>query len=650
MSGVSARLLVRRVLAPLLLMGAPLAWLGTTAPPAGAVTVLTVTTNADSGFGSLRAAMTTALTTTDDAEIDVNAGLGTITLASALPPYNGGGTTHNLTVKGNGVTIVGFAGTNVFDTTGGGVGGMSLDGMTISGGQNGVDTNAANATITLTNSTVTGSSHDGVLGGDGLVTIRNSTISGVGNDGILNGAGALMVINSLITGSNNYGIDAGNNATVTLTGSTLSANANGAVGSGNGSTTNVVNSTVVNNADTAVASGSNSHENIAYSTITGNGDGFAQIGAGTGNTLTMFGSVVTSPANSSPNCAFGSNSTTVSQGYNYAGDATCSLTQATDRQSAGDPLLGTLGANGGPTPTELPKPGSPLIDAIATGACRTGLAATVTSDQRGITRPQGPGCDIGALEVVVANQGHVTTGGSDIAATPDGAGYWTTVDNGGVFTHGNAQYYGSLGGQPLGHPISGMAATPNGGGYWLVGTDGGVFGFGNAQYHGSLPGIGVHPNGPIVGIVGTPDGGGYWLVGRDGGVFGFGNAQYHGSLGGQPLNSPISGMAALPDGTGYWLVGGDGGVFGFGNAQYHGSLPGSNIHPNAPIYGIASTLDGGGYWLIGTDGGVFAYPNAGYYGSLGGGPSGAVIGLISTPSGHGYNLIGSGGGATKFGT
>ncbi|MCZ7526465.1 MAG: hypothetical protein M5U14_08885 [Acidimicrobiia bacterium] len=38
--------------------------------------------------------------------------------------------------------------------------------------------------------------------------------------------------------------------------------------------------------------------------------------------------------------------------------------------------------------------GSPLIDAIPTGHCDPNLP----QDQRGVTRPQGPGCDIGATE------------------------------------------------------------------------------------------------------------------------------------------------------------------------------------------------------------------------------------------------------------
>jgi hypothetical protein len=56
-----------------------------------------------------------------------------------------------------------------------------------------------------------------------------------------------------------------------------------------------------------------------------------------------------------------------------------------------DPKLGVLASNGGPTQTLALQPGSAAIDkTLVCGA----------SDQRGILRPQGPHCDIGAYEVI----------------------------------------------------------------------------------------------------------------------------------------------------------------------------------------------------------------------------------------------------------
>ena len=97
-----------------------------------------------------------------------------------------------------------------------------------------------------------------------------------------------------------------------------------------------------------------------------------------------------------------------------------------------------------------------------------------------------------------------------------------------------------------------MAATPSGNGYWLVASDGGIFTFGDAVFYGSKGGQPL--NKPIVGMAATPTGHGYWLVASDGGIFTFGDALFYGSTGGQPLNKPIVGMAATPTGHGYWLV------------------------------------------------------------------------------------------------
>ena len=162
-------------------------------------------------------------------------------------------------------------------------------------------------------------------------------------------------------------------------------------------------------------------------------------------------------------------------------------------------------------------------------------------------------------------------------------GYWLVGSDGGVFSFGDASYYGSTGAMTLNKPIVAAMATPDGKGYWLVGSDGGVFSFGDASYYGSMGGKTL--NKPIVAAMATPDGKGYWLVGSDGGVFSFGDASFYGSTGGKTLNKPIVAAMATPDGKGYWLVGSDGGVFSFGDASYYGSMGGKTL--SKPIVGVA---------------------------------------------------------------
>ncbi|MHB8289841.1 MAG: WD40/YVTN/BNR-like repeat-containing protein, partial [Acidimicrobiales bacterium] len=79
-------------------------------------------------------------------------------------------------------------------------------------------------------------------------------------------------------------------------------------------------------------------------------------------------------------------------------------------------------------------------------------------------------------------------------------------------------------------------------GYLLAASDGGIFSFGNASFYGSMGG--KHLNAPIVGMASTPDGKGYWEVAADGGIFSFGDASFYGSMGAKHLNAPIVGMAA----------------------------------------------------------------------------------------------------------
>jgi hypothetical protein len=77
-----------------------------------------------------------------------------------------------------------------------------------------------------------------------------------------------------------------------------------------------------------------------------------------------------------------------SGGHNLDSDGTCGFGVPSDRIGV-DPLLGALANNGGPTDTRALLEGSPAID--AGGACSA-------TDQRGVTRPAGGGCDIGAFE------------------------------------------------------------------------------------------------------------------------------------------------------------------------------------------------------------------------------------------------------------
>jgi hypothetical protein len=231
------------------------------------------------------------------------------------------------------------------------------------------------------------------------------------------------------------------------------------------------------------------------------------------------------------------------------------------------------------------------------------------------------------------------------APAPPRPGYWLVASDGGVFSFGGANFFGSTGAIHLNRPIVGMATTPDHGGYWLVASDGGVFSFGDARFFGSTGAI--HLNRPIVGMATTADGRGYWLVASDGGVFSFGDARFHGSTGSLRLNQPVVGMAATSDGRGYWLVASDGGIFSFGDAVFKGST--GAIHLTAPIVGLAADPTGPGYWLVASDGGVFSF-GAPFHGSTGAiRLARPIVGIAATPDGGGYWLAASDGGVFSFG-
>ena len=264
-----------------------------------------------------------------------------------------------------------------------------------------------------------------------------------------------------------------------------------------------------------------------------------------------------------------------------------------------------------------------------------------------------PSVGDGLLLAPSSDQVHAFSGSAGIPGPPSpsppappNSSYWLVASDGGIFSFGNAQFYGSMGGKPLNDPIVGMTPTSSRGGYWEVASDGGIFGFGNAQFYGSMGGKPL--NRPIVGMAATPDGGGYWEVASDGGIFSFGDATFYGSMGGKPLNKPIVGMATTHDGLGYWLVASDGGIFSYGDAAFHGSMGGQPL--NKPIVGMAGTPDALGYWLVASDGGIFNFGDAVFAGSAGGTPlNKPAVAMAATPAGGGYWIAASDGGIFNYG-
>jgi hypothetical protein len=241
----------------------------------------------------------------------------------------------------------------------------------------------------------------------------------------------------------------------------------------------------------------------------------------------------------------------------------------------------------------------------------------------------------GAAQMVYSNSKH------DCGSTSTG-GYWEVASDGGIFTFGNAGFFGSMGGKPLNQPMVGMASTPGGDGYWEVASDGGIFPYGNAAGLGSLGNIRL--NLPVVGMAATPDGKGYWLVAKDGGIFTFGDALFFGSTGGHPPNYPVVSMAPTADGQGYWIIDSIGEVFAFGDAQ-----PVHN-YGQATVVGIAAAADGWGYCIATDQLWVNANGTCQFQGDMGGTRlSAAAVGFTSSLGAHGYYGVAKDGGIFAFG-
>lgn len=216
------------------------------------------------------------------------------------------------------------------------------------------------------------------------------------------------------------GVMVTDSARLTMSESTISGNSAGQGGglfvgvpvqAGGATSHNLSNSTVSGNeADVGGGVANAGWLTLTSVTVTANSAGS---GAGVFNSqaLTLRGALI--GANTGADCAGAT--TPFSLGQNLDSDGTCSLRSAGDR-SAVAPLLGALADNGGLTDTHMPELASPAVDAGA------GCPAF---DQRGIRRPQGPRCDIGAIERDAAPTTPTST--STRTPTPEGNPTGTTT-------------------------------------------------------------------------------------------------------------------------------------------------------------------------------------------------------------------------------
>jgi hypothetical protein len=202
-----------------------------------------------------------------------------------------------------------------------------------------------------------------------LMTIKNSTLTG-------NSAGTACST-SLSCSVGVGGAFYASMGTVTLNNSTVTGSSayrcSGTCGGVGGAIVNASGKVAMNN-----------------STVSGNSAG----GIFNSGTATLQNSIVAN--NSGSNCS----GTITSHGYNLSSDSSCALSNSGDRDNT-NPVLGTMGYYGGPTPTIPLLTGSPAIDAGNPGGCTDGLGHLLKTDQRGMPRPDAEdsgGCDMGAFE------------------------------------------------------------------------------------------------------------------------------------------------------------------------------------------------------------------------------------------------------------
>jgi len=259
-------------------------------------------------------------------------------------------------------------------------------------------------TVTIVDTVIDYNNFDGpeapAIVNEGSLAITGGEVSFNEGLGIVSDSGTLTVTNVTLRANDGGAIGNGGNAFVT--GSTLLGNTNAAIL--NGGTLRLTNSTIAASGpvcslvygcdDTGDGIVNSGLTVVINSTIAGNSASGLTADGG----IDYFLKNTILAHNSRGNCgAYGL--TIESVGHNISDDATCGayLSKDNDFAPGTDPGLDPTGLkdNGGPTNMIALAPSSVAIDAIPPADC------DVATDQRGIARPQGKGCDIGAYEAVV---------------------------------------------------------------------------------------------------------------------------------------------------------------------------------------------------------------------------------------------------------
>ncbi len=334
-------------------------------------------------------------------------------------------TLRNVTVQDGCADGAGFP-----DIAGGGIlnfGTIAIANGTISGNRAKYGGGISNygTLLTITNSSISSNSASidggGVLNVNGTATIANSAI--LGNDATWSGGGinnfsGLIITHTTISNNNaGYGGGLGNGSggTVTITSSTFSGNR--ATNDGGGinnfaGTLTITNSTLSGNSAVGGFGGgvwNGGTANLSFMTIASNAAGAEGGGVHiNGGTLNIKNSIVGNNTSAvGPNCQIAAGTFTPS-GVNLATDTSCpGFASVTSAQLN----LGPLANNGGPMETHALLSGSVAIDAVPSGQCTNLASAPVTQDQRGVSRPQGSNCDVGAYEAPASLVRRVTLQG-----------------------------------------------------------------------------------------------------------------------------------------------------------------------------------------------------------------------------------------------